>query len=88
MSFIRENLPSPIEYFEAEGLKLVGKGKWRTTNCTFHGGSDSMHIDTEPLQGGAMSNSETSCFTTAPWNPVVTALSKYTHSFCFWVLRK
>ena len=45
-TFSRENLPEPIAYFEAEGLKLAGKGKWRTTECTFHGGSDSMRVNT------------------------------------------
>ena len=44
-AFNRENLPDPITYFEAEGLTLVGKGKWRTTECKFHGGSDSMRVN-------------------------------------------
>lgn len=44
--FIKENLPDPVNYFEAEGLKLTGKGKWRTTECRFHGGSDSMRVNT------------------------------------------
>lgn len=44
--FLRDQLPDPISYFEAEGLKLQGKGKWRTTSCSFHGGSDSMRINT------------------------------------------
>jgi hypothetical protein len=44
--FQRDQLPDPISYFEAEGLKLQGKGKWRTTSCSFHGGSDSMRINT------------------------------------------
>ena len=47
MTFIRENLPDPVTYFENEGLKLTGKSKWRTTACNFHGGSDSMRINTE-----------------------------------------
>ena len=44
--FLRDRLPDPISYFEAEGLTLQGKGKWRTTSCNFHGGSDSMRINT------------------------------------------
>ena len=44
--FLRDQLPDPTTYFEAEGLKLQGKGKWRTTTCSFHGGSDSMRINT------------------------------------------
>ena len=44
--FIRDRLPDPTAYFESEGLKLVGKGEWRTTECRFHGGSDSMRIRT------------------------------------------
>jgi hypothetical protein len=44
--FIKDNLPDPVAYFEAEGLKLTGRGTWRTTECHFHGGSDSMRINT------------------------------------------
>lgn len=47
MTFIRENLPDTRSYFESEGLILKGRGKWLTTACTFHGGSDSMRINTE-----------------------------------------
>ena len=46
MTFIRENLPEPVGYFESEGLKLASKGKWRTTACTFHGGDSTMRINT------------------------------------------
>lgn len=45
--FDRRALPDPVSFFEAEGLKLTGRGKWRTTECKFHGGSDSMRINTE-----------------------------------------
>lgn len=45
-SFIKDNLPDPFAYFEGEGLKLDGRGKWRTTACSFHGGSDSMRVNT------------------------------------------
>ena len=44
--FIRDHLPDPRAYFEAEGLVLKGRGQWRTTECRFHGGSDSMRINT------------------------------------------
>jgi hypothetical protein len=44
--FLRENLPDPLSYFEDEGLTLAGKGTWRTTRCDFHGGSDSMRVNT------------------------------------------
>ena len=47
MPFDRRNLPDPISYFESEGLKLTSRGKWRTTECKFHGGSDSMRINTD-----------------------------------------
>jgi hypothetical protein len=43
--FIKDNLPDPVAYFEAEGLKLTGRSTWRTTECHFHGGSDSMRIN-------------------------------------------
>jgi hypothetical protein len=45
VSFDRNHLPDPVSYFEAEGLKLDGRGPWRTTECKFHGGSDSMRIN-------------------------------------------
>lgn len=45
--FFRDRLPDPVSYYEGEGLRLVGPGKWRTTECRFHGGSDSMRINTE-----------------------------------------
>lgn len=45
MSFNRDQLPDPCSYFEARGLKLTKRGKWRTTVCRFHGGSDSMRIN-------------------------------------------
>jgi len=48
-NFNREALPDPASYFEAEGLPLVGprSAKWKTTRCDFHGGSDSMRVNTE-----------------------------------------
>ena len=47
MPFDRRNLPDAVSYYESEGLKLTSRGKWRTTECKFHGGSDSMRINTE-----------------------------------------
>ncbi|WP_157270923.1 CHC2 zinc finger domain-containing protein [Azohydromonas aeria] len=45
--FIRDRLPDPADYFEGQGLVLIGRGKWRTARCDFHGGSDSLRINTE-----------------------------------------
>lgn len=45
--FLRDRLPEPISYFKLEGLPLKGRGKWRTTRCDFHDGSDSMRVNTE-----------------------------------------
>lgn len=44
--FERDRLPDPVSYYEAVGLKLTGSrsSKWRTTECKFHGGSDSMRV--------------------------------------------
>ena len=47
MPFDRRNLPDAVSYYESEGLKLTSRGKWRTTACQFHGGSDSMRINTD-----------------------------------------
>ena len=46
MSYDRNNLPEPLAYFEGQDLRLTGRGKWRTTECRFHTGSDSMRINT------------------------------------------
>jgi hypothetical protein len=46
MTFQRDNLPEPVGYFENKGLALKGPGRWKTTSCIFHGGSDSMRIQT------------------------------------------
>ena len=48
MSFDRTRLPDPIEYYEnLAGLRFKERGgKWRTTACNFHGGSDSLRINT------------------------------------------
>ena len=45
MSFDRNLLPETVSYFEGQGLHLTGPGKWKTTACQFHGGSDSMRIN-------------------------------------------
>lgn len=43
--FIRDRLPDPVSYFESQGQSPKGPGKWKTMGCTFHGGSDSMRIN-------------------------------------------
>lgn len=45
--FIKQDLPDPVSYYESEGLTLQRGRKWRTTRCDFHGGSDSMRINTD-----------------------------------------
>ncbi|MCF8211995.1 MAG: hypothetical protein K9K38_21710 [Rhodoferax sp.] len=49
MSFDRTLLPDPASYFEGQGLSLKGpaRAKWKTTTCNFHGGSDSMRVNTQ-----------------------------------------
>lgn len=39
-----EGLPDSNHYYESLGLIFRSKGEWMTTNCEFHGGSDSMRI--------------------------------------------
>ena len=47
MGFNREALPEPLGYYEAQGLTFrERKGKWRTTRCDFHQGSDSLRVNT------------------------------------------
>ncbi len=51
MSFDRNALPDTEGYYESQGLQFQQRrGKWRTTACVFHGGSDSMRVN---LQTGA-----------------------------------
>ena len=45
MSYDRTRLPDVASYYAAQGLRLTGRGPWRTTECTFHGGSDSMRVN-------------------------------------------
>lgn len=40
-AFRCERLPSPIEYYQQQGVKLTGGGAWRSALCPFH-------ADTEP----------------------------------------
>lgn len=49
MTFAREQLPDPVSYFEDAGFKLTGprSSKWKTTRCDFHGGTDSMRVNTQ-----------------------------------------
>ena len=48
MGFERDKLPDVQTYFEGQGLTLSGprSAKWKTAGCSFHGGSDSMRINT------------------------------------------
>ncbi|GAB2467360.1 hypothetical protein GCM10027082_18750 [Comamonas humi] len=47
MAFDRTRLPDAVAYYEGQGVQFrERKGKWRTTACNFHGGSDSMRINT------------------------------------------
>jgi len=34
--FDKSRLPSPPAYFDSIGLKLTGKGAWRSALCPFH----------------------------------------------------
>ncbi|WP_298829378.1 CHC2 zinc finger domain-containing protein [uncultured Piscinibacter sp.] len=51
MSFVRERLPDPMAYLEAEGLHPIGSGRWRTVMCPFHGeNTPSLRVNT--VSGG------------------------------------
>ena len=34
--FSRKDLPSPIQYYETQGIKLKGNSSWRDAICPFH----------------------------------------------------
>lgn len=46
-TFNRDLVPGWESYADAEGLTLQGRGKWRTTRCDIHSGSDSLRVNTE-----------------------------------------
>ena len=37
--FDRARLPNPLSYFASAGLKIIGRGRWRSTLCPFHNDS-------------------------------------------------
>lgn len=46
--FSRDHLPDALGYFESEGLRLVGRGTWRSTLCMFHDDHNpSLRVNTE-----------------------------------------
>jgi len=47
MTFDRDRLPDPVNYYEGQGLILKGprSTKWKTTRCELHGGGDSMRVN-------------------------------------------
>jgi hypothetical protein len=47
MSLDRAAIPDWPAYADAHGLPLVGRGRWRTTRCDLHGGSDSLRVNVE-----------------------------------------
>lgn len=47
MSLDRERLPAPADYFAEAGNPLRGPGKWKTARCDFHGGSDSLRVNSQ-----------------------------------------
>ena len=48
MSFDRNKLPDAQDYYEnTAGLTLIGRGQWKTVRCDFHGGSNSIRINTK-----------------------------------------
>ena len=34
--FLPDKLPEPQSYFTAQGLRMTGRGAWRSTVCCFH----------------------------------------------------
>jgi hypothetical protein len=47
--FRREWLPNPTEYFQAQGLKPLGAGDWKSALCPFHRDTKPslrLHMDT------------------------------------------
>jgi DNA primase len=34
--FDRERLPDPLRYYGSAGLRLIGRGEWKSAMCPFH----------------------------------------------------
>ena len=47
MSFDRDRLPDPLDFYAARVVFREKRGIWRTTACPWHGGSDSLRINTK-----------------------------------------
>jgi hypothetical protein len=47
MPLVRERMPGTLEIRERYGHRTSGRGKWLTGECPFHGGSDSLRVNTE-----------------------------------------
>jgi len=45
--FNRDRLPAWPEYADQHGLVLDGRGRWQTTRCDMHGGSDSLRVNVQ-----------------------------------------
>lgn len=45
--FLKDRLPDVQSYFDAEDVRLVGPGRWKTGPCHFHDGSDSLRVNTQ-----------------------------------------
>jgi hypothetical protein len=45
--FDRDLVPGWPEYAQQQGMRLDGRGTWRTTRCDVHGGSDSLRVNVE-----------------------------------------
>ena len=47
MSYDRTLLPDPVDFYESQGMRLAGKGKWQKALCPFHDDhSPSLSINT------------------------------------------
>lgn len=34
--FIKQNLPDPTEYYQGQGVNLIGANEWKSALCPFH----------------------------------------------------
>ena len=55
LKFRKEKLPNPLEYFEKNDIKILGRGEWRTALCPFH-------ADTKPSLSVKIANGAFRCF--------------------------
>jgi hypothetical protein len=75
-AFDKSRLPNPAQYYEAQGLRLTGRGAWRDAVCPFH-------EDTKPSLRVRTDNGAFSCMVCGAHGGDVLAFHMQRHGLMF-----